>query len=268
MDNSVTDCVMSDVHKTPTNNGGMITFFAAESADYSAVVARCELGPSSESGGIRAATGDQASDTVADFDITIDGCAIDDTDREPISVLLLGGAVAAASGATADIKITNNRIGETSPTPASGREGVEIRTRHNAKIMNLLLEDNVINTFANSSSDENIDIDAEDSTTINATIWGNTLTLDGSSSSSPNSLELTTEDAGSSLCLDLNSDDVGANSNSADDGILLNERSGAFTIEDLGTNSPVTFLAARNSATVTVFSGTPTDHGGDCPTPP
>ncbi|QTD50115.1 Ig-like domain-containing protein [Sulfidibacter corallicola] len=253
MSNNVDGCTFDNLFPNGVNNGGMVTLFAGGTTDYDATVNNCSFVDTDGRGGIRAVTDDIAGNPVVDFDITITGNTIDDTDREAISVLVRGEAVPAASGQEADILIQGNDIGQVSPAVTSGREGIEVRIQENAKIANLLMQGNRVTNVMNSTSDETVDIDIEDSTTLNLTILGNTLSRSGSGAAS---LDIDTEDAGATVCLDLNSANVGANANTTDGLILIGGATGTFNIEDIGgpANAATVdaFIEARNAGTATV----------------
>jgi hypothetical protein len=256
MTNTVTGSEFYSLCPGAVNNGGVVNLFASGTVNYDATVTGCTFGSGATTtslgrGAIRAATGDLVSDTPSDFDITITNNTIDNTDREAITLFVRGGAV---SSGTADLTVTGNVIGANSAVASSGREGVEFRATGNPKTVSLLFQNNMVNNLANSTSDETFDLDVEDNATVLAQILGNTLTLAGGSTSNPDSLEITTEDPGTSICVDLNTNGAGGNPNTVDDGIVLTQSSGTFNVEG-GGSFPVSLAMARNTGTVS-SSGT------------
>ncbi len=173
----------------------------------------------------------------------------------------------------ANIKLIGNNVSVGSAT--SVEEGVEIRNRGNAepKTMNLLMR---ANTIANQSTAAVVDLDSEDTNTLNATVLGNTFTQTGTG----NGFAANTEQATSTFCLDLNSANVPADVNTATVTLPAvgyriergaGTANGIFQIEGLtgGTNAAAVnaFLAARNSGTVnTIFNGYTSVVA--CPEPP
>lgn len=160
--------------------------------------------------GIRITTGDQAGEFVDDLDVTIRNNTFNDTEREAIYIDVLGDALT-VSGNPAKIRITNNAIGGDgfgggTPVAQNGHEAVEIQCRDSfsasgAKTMDLFMAQNYVRNADNSSGDETLDIDSEDSATINATVLSNAFSsVNGIAS---DECEITTQDATATINLDL-----------------------------------------------------------------
>ena len=257
MSNTVDECLFLALYPGGVNNSGVITFFAGGTVDFNGTVNNCTFGSVSQRtsdgrGAVRAAT--DVTGAVTDFDITITNNTIDDTDREAISILPRGPAVPAASGQEMDIVITGNDIGQTtavSNDAGLGREGIEIVASDDAKIVNLLLQNNTVTNFVDSSSDETVDIDANDNATIIATVSGNTFNQTGSTT---DSIDIASNTTGT-VCLDMNS--ANTSGNTCPHGITITETAGTFSIEDIGgaaipAATVKTFIEARNTGTATV----------------
>lgn len=234
------------------NNGGVVSFYADGTAALVGQVVSSTFGggdvASAGRGAIRATTSGDAGAAPSRFDITIRDNDIDGTAREAISVFVEGGTP------NANIVIEDNVLGANSPVASTGREGIEVRALGPAKTVSLSMLNNTIVSLADSTSDETVDIDVEDSATLNATLLGNNLVLGAGSSASPNSLEVTTEDAGATVCLNINTAAASGSPNTVDDGILLDGTSGTFGIVDGGAD-PSLRVATRNVGTLST-SGT------------
>ncbi|MGE3272215.1 MAG: beta strand repeat-containing protein, partial [Chloroflexota bacterium] len=260
MSNTIDECLFLALYPGGVNNSGVITLFASGTVDYDATVNNSTFGSGSQRtsdgrGAIRASTDTDLAATVTDFDVTITNNTIDDTDREAISIYPRGGAVPIASGRAMDFVITGNNIGQTTAVANDGgigREGIEIVATESAKLVTLLLQNNTIRNFVDSSSDETVDIDTDGSVTMNITVLGNTFSQSGSTT---DSIDISTLNAAASVCLDMNSANTSANV--APGGITITESAGTFSIEDIGgaaisAATVKTFLEARNTGTATV----------------
>lgn len=261
MSNSVDECLFLALYPGGVNNSGVVTFSAGGTVDFEGTVNNCTFGSGTQRtsdgrGAIRAAT--DVTGAVTDFDITITNNTIDDTDREAISILPRGQAVPTANGQEMDIAITGNTIGATTAVANDaglGREGIEFIASDDAKIVNLLLQNNTVINFVDSSSGESVDIDANGSTTVHAIVLGNTFNQTGSTT---DSIDFSTLNASASLCLDMNS--ANTSPNVCPHGITITEFAGTFSIEDIGgaaipSATVDTFIEARNTGSATV-SGT------------
>ena len=183
---------------------------------------------------------------------------------------------------TANIRVTNNRIGTgnfgTTPGNVGGtRDGVFIQADDTQpKTLNVLFTDNTIhvtNTGSGTTGDQAVVIKGDDNgCTVNATVHGNTI-LQGAGGTGD--LVFEAEQA-STLCLDLNAGNVGADANSAATGIVLErEATATFHVEGMGAgpNNNATveaFLDPRNNNHVLspVGDGFTNNGGAGCPTPP
>ena len=144
------------------------------------------------------------------------------------------------------VTVTNNRINQDgAATLGNGDHGIEIRARDSA-----MVRANVSNNTVD-SPDASVNLDVEDGATMEATVVSNAL-----SSSGDDELQAETEDAGTSLCLDLRGHNSGV--------FALVETAGTFTMENFAS------VAGDNSgATIQVGGGISAD-GGTCiePTAP
>ena len=185
---------------------GMVHFAAFGSSSLTANVASNTIdgsnGIAADDGrrGIYAVTGDLPGENVQVFDLTIDSNTINATAHEAIYVDIRGDAL--STSGPGEVRITNNTIGATTPVAQSGREGIELRARDASKTVNLLVDNNTVRNADNGSSDETIDLDAEDTTTLNATVTNNTFTS-ANSTGGLDEFEAETDDVGSTMCLDL-----------------------------------------------------------------
>ena len=144
------------------------------------------------------------------------------------------------------VTVTNNRINQDgAATLGNGDHGIEIRSRGIP-----MVRANVSNNTVD-SPDASVNLDVEDGATMEATVVSNAL-----SSSGDDELQAETEDAGTSLCLDLRGNKSGV--------FALVETAGTFTMENFAS------VAGDNSgATIQVGGGISAD-GGTCiePTAP
>lgn len=263
MSNSITGSNFHTLCPAGVTNGGVVNLFAGGTVNFDATVNNCDFGSfsnvtSAGRGAIRAATGSAFTGFAPrDFDITITNNTINATAREAITVFVEGGAVPVGSGNTSDIVISGNNIGTIVPVANDsgfGREGIEIRTRDSAKNVTITLENNNITNFVSSPSNETVDIDVEDSTSVVAIVRGNTFSQSNAPGTA-DSIDFATEDPGSSLCLDMNS--ANNSPNNCSQTIQIAEIAGSFTIEDIGGvgNSAAAvqaFIEARNTGTASV----------------
>ena len=145
-----------------------------------------------------------------------------------------------------DVIVTNNRLNQDAgATLGDGDHGIEIRARDSASVRATVSSNTV------TSPDASINLDVEDSSSMEATVIGNTL-----SSSGDDEFQANTEDAGTSLCLDLRGHTSGV--------FDLDEDAGTFTIENF-----ITLATDNLGAVVDVGVGITAD-GGTCiePTAP
>ncbi|MEM6795287.1 MAG: hypothetical protein AAF725_15005, partial [Acidobacteriota bacterium] len=109
------------------------------------------------------------------LDFTVHGSRFSDTDDEGLLVDIRGSAL--NNGSPGQIRLIRNGIGDGTGLLPVGNDGFEMgatfRVRNDAKTVQMLLHENRIRNFSNSSGDESLDVDIEDSATVNATITGN-----------------------------------------------------------------------------------------------
>jgi uncharacterized repeat protein (TIGR01451 family) len=170
------------------------------------------------------------------------------------------------AGSTADVTITNSTVG-TAAAPV-GRsntgEGIEIIAR-DPLVMNLSVQNNNIFTRGTSTTSEASDFDSETTATLNATIVGNT--FQNGVGATANSLDINTEAATASICLDLRT-------NSAVGGSGANYQLGAvagsvFNFERAGTGAVTAaeVQGQQTSGTVTVTGTVNKNNGANCAEP-
>ncbi|MCA9054287.1 MAG: hypothetical protein KDA75_10650, partial [Planctomycetaceae bacterium] len=213
--------------------------------------------------GIRAGTGTNATGT-----FVFDNNDFDDIGMEAIAVAVIGDS-------SADVTITNNRIGTVSAVgDGQGFNGFERAavslgvSDNSGDVLTALIQNNTIaHTDAPSSSFNRpvLDVDVEDGDTANLTILGNTFTQHGAGEGV--NLRLRGDNSASSLRVDLNSANVAANANTSNAGYALFHNGGAnqgtfafeFDLSDAVVNDAgpftdaqiETFLSARNTGAVT-----------------
>jgi len=135
--------------------------------------------------------------------------------------------------------------------------------------LNLLLEGNSIQCDAD-SSDSTLDVDARDNSRINLTMRGNTISSSGTATADIDAGPFT--DVGT-ICLDLNSDNIVANANTANPDFVLEQTAGTFHVEGMGAGpnnaaAVESFLDPRNNNDVTAIGTGFTNNGGaGCPEP-
>ena len=206
LDADIVGNTLKELYNANALGFGMVHFAAFGSSSLTANVASNTIdganGIAADDGrrGIYAVTGDLPGENVQVFDLTIDNNTINATAHEAIYVDIRGDALTGSG--PGEVRITNNTIGATTPVAQSGREGIEFRVRDASKTVNLLVDNNTVRNADNGSSDETIDIDAEDTTTLNATVTNNTFTS-ANSTGGLDEFEAETDDVGSTMCLDL-----------------------------------------------------------------
>jgi len=149
-----------------------------------------------------------------------------------------------------------------------GREGIELRSADTATL-DVEIDTNRVRNFANGGTDETMDLDAEDASTMNARVLGSMWTSSGSSDPTGEvEIETDFDTLGSSLCLHLDNNMVATQVGGGSATFELDDDDGDtsaasqnFTVESLAT------LAARNTGTVNVNDGSIVDNGGACPSP-
>jgi hypothetical protein len=182
--------------------------------------------------------------------VTINDNDINATNAEAILIDVRGDALTTSMN-PANVRITNNRIGDDGMgggTPsAENQEAIEIKLRDvsagasGSKTMNLLMQGNFIeNAPPSSSTRETVDIDVENfsgvTNTINATVVNNTFTSNGVPD---NEFEITAEDSGSVVCLDLRNNTATEGGGPAGNGTFFLDNdhvSAVFNVNDDGSN--------------------------------
>ena len=187
--------------------------------------------------GIFAVTGDLPGENVQVFDLTIDNNTINATAHEAIYVDIRGDALSGSG--PGEVRITNNSIGATTPVAQSGREGIELRVRDTSKTVNLLVDNNTVRNADNSSADETIDLDAEDGTTLNATVTDNVFTS-ANSIGGLDEFEAETDDAGSAMCLDLRDNTASQGGGTGNGTFHVDAAAGSVLNLNSSGNTPVT----------------------------
>lgn len=164
-----------------------------------------------------------------------------------------------AGAAALDLTITGNDIGDglsgASAVATAGHEAVEITAR-NTSSLDLLLNNNTIRNVTDASTDETVDIDAQDLSVFNATVTNNTITATGTNTDV--TFEAETLNTTTTLRLDLDGNTAtGLGTFELDEDGL----GGTFRVEDIAT------VNADNTGTVNVNDGSIVDNGGDVAQP-
>ncbi|MBD8527871.1 tandem-95 repeat protein [Pseudomarimonas arenosa] len=207
----------------------------------------------------------------ARIDLTIDNNDIDDIDAFQFEGMFVSLRDRTSDS---DLIITNNRVGFKAGSEGDVDRGLFLQTRDSsgaAFSLNALIQNNSF-SMDSAATDDVIGIDIEDNTTGNLTVIGNTF---NHSNASAQSFDAEAEDAGSTICLDMNASGALASQNSANREIEVErDNGGTYFIEGLGANSAAAavaaFLNANNNFTGTI---TALDDGGlfldsaGCPTP-
>jgi uncharacterized repeat protein (TIGR01451 family) len=151
--------------------------------------------------------------------------------------------------------------------PTSGaQQAIELRFRQTiASTVNVLVDNNgngvnvngVTGATTNTGADF-LDIDVEVSNTVNATVTNNKFT--NPNGAPGGAISVTTEAAGSMMCVDIRSNNLSAAGNT----IKLDETAGTMNVEQA---SAAAMGTANGGATVNV-TGTPTFGAGNCAEPP
>ncbi|MGE0883538.1 MAG: HYR domain-containing protein [Blastocatellales bacterium] len=247
---------------SPANaNAGVIHFAPQQNnGSFTAVVDTCTILGTVVSpgtgrtgrGAINLRTGDLSGEQLKNLSLTINNCDINDIGDDSILLDIRGESLTGVGSTAGNVRITNNRIGTTTPVGQDGLEGIQIRVRNNLtsalKTVNLLMDNNQVRNADNSVGDETVDLDAEVGAIINATVTGNTFTSNGSAQ---DEFRASTEDGSSSICLDLRNNTATQGAGPAGNGSLTAENvAGTFTLRQSGNNP-----AATTIGTVGVNSG-------------
>ena len=275
MNVDITDNALDDLYPSNANNG-MIGITAQEDGNLIADIDGNFLSNTAGRTGIWLTAGNTgtATDDPDSFDVTINDNDFSNINDEGIHVDIRGSALNA--GNAGNVRITNNRIGDDGmgglqPVGNGGFEiGVFLRVRDDAKTVNFLIDNNRIRNADASAGDETLDLDVEDNVTVNATITNNTIISQNGNQTADT--DITTEDAGATLCLDLRSNTALRNTGGPGGNYQLNETAGVFAVEGSGTGTVTAGQmqgAPHNNSGAFIISGTPTNNNNaNCATPP
>jgi hypothetical protein len=152
-----------------------------------------------------------------------------------------------------DLTFTGNTIGTiASPVGTNVQEAVEIRVGDVAggatgpSRMDALIDNNSI---VNSGGDQPMDIDAEDNGDVNATVTNNVFRNVGSATQS---FAATSEQAGTTFCLDLRSNEAYLGAGTTPGAYFVTESAGVFTANE--TTGPA-MTAAQITGSATLGAG-------------
>ncbi len=251
-DYTIEDNVLRDVAR-PNANAGVISTNTT-GGDLAGVISGNTIENSTGRRGISIVS--EPLSGTASVDVTIDDNDIDELpNREAILVDLR------SSTTTGDVRVTNNRIGDKAGSEGQiggSRDGLSFRARGLNPTLDLLVENNTIRV-GNDVPDAAVDIDSEDSATVNATVRNNTIVnigKPGGIGPVGNGVEVAAEDSGSSACADISGNAVGT--------IELDNAAGAtLAIEDASTAA----LSANNSGATVIVPGAPITFNAVCPEP-
>ncbi len=129
------------------------------------------------------------------LDVEITNNDIDDTSREAIFVSARGTGPYTNFF---DVLIDNNRLGEVTPIGQTDREAIEFLSEDNSRVR-AIISNNMIHGNT-SALDQVVDIDAENTSTLDLTFTGNTVTnVQGAGG---REIAIDTENGTSNLCLE------------------------------------------------------------------
>ena len=155
-----------------------------------------------------------------------------------------------------DVTINNNLLGQVSDVATLGREGIELLSEDNSHL-DMLVTGNTVDNFTNGSSDEVVDIDAENTSIFHITFTNNIMNANGSDPTGEFEAEV---EGTATMCLDLDGNTVGSTGTATFE--LDDDGTGAtFTVESLGS------VAGDNTGTVNVNDVSINNHitnGGNC----
>jgi hypothetical protein len=256
-DIEVRDNAFSNLFNIDALGAGIVHFAPFGSSSLTAVVdgniidGSNSLAATQGRRGIMITTGDLAGEQLQALDVTINDNDIDATAHEAIYVDVRGDALTTAGPGS--VRITNNRIGSVTPVAQSGREGIELRVRDGiggdpsqAKTVNLLMQNNQVQNADNGATDETVDFDAEDGSTLNATVVLNTSASNGSAD---NEFETTTEDPSATVCLDLRQNTASQGGGSGNGTYLLANTAGTFNA-NIGAGGDANSGTVNTSGTI------------------
>ncbi|MCI0490491.1 MAG: HYR domain-containing protein [Blastocatellia bacterium] len=224
------DNVMNDVTNLGSNSGA-IDLVGGDTGDFTALVRRNDIDTIRGRRAINYMHSNTTGFTGA-LDLTFDDNDIDAIAREAIFIDIAG------PGTGGNVRITDNRIGSVAPVAdpslesgsSTHREAIEFVSRGAgaAKTVNLLIDGNTVINTGSTAGAETIDIDSENSSTVNATITNNFLT----NNASEDELDLDAESSPSTLCANVSgnrladADGNGAGLGNGTININLNEAGG------------------------------------------
>ncbi len=202
-----------------------------------------------------------AENSLSSYSMTLSGNRVDDLAAETISGanffarealgLQVRDNVGAGVADDAEIRISGNRFGTVSAVgDGSSSEGIQIQTKDNA-VANILLHDNEV--IVGPGGSEAVEVDIEDNSDVKLTVSDNNPLSAESDDPSEDAFDATTEDAGSTLCLDLDNNTASP----ATQHFELSESAGSFNVEDVATD---------NTGVINVGAGVSTG-GGNCTLP-
>jgi hypothetical protein len=170
------------------------------------------------------------------------------------------GANEIVPGSQAHITVTNCTIGTAAEPVGMQDTGEGIEVIATDMTMNIKAESNSIVSRGQTTTSEGIDIDAEAGSTVNATVLSNTIS--GALSPNANSFDANTEVAGTTMCLDLRT-------NNASGGLGNNYQLAAaagstfnFEFPGAGAISAAEIQGAQTAGTAAINSGTVNKNGG------
>jgi hypothetical protein len=196
-------------------------------------------------------------------------------------------AVSVSDNLNNNITIRNNQVGNISPVGQSGGDAgsaIEFETNNATTVAgsdisaNVLIQGNTAVSNNSSAIGDALEINslganvAGSTSTVNVTVWGNNLTQNNPTGQVFRAR--TVVNATSSMCLDLNADNIVGNRNTVTGGASFGFRvsqdagTGTYSIDGMGAGAQTAaavqaFLAARNNGNVTT-SGSFTGAPGGC----